>query len=261
METRLTNGLARLLKNDASMCGSGNDDVEDDDDEYYQLLYSHCDRGPDETPILLDHEELIETEIDTLPCRFHTREGLRIQTLEQLKRMVEMAPSQSCLNPEDGDRNAPKDCGDNDALEHSPEIHLYAVPAGRLFHFAPAFVGEIFKMDHLPRISDTSEPISLEVLSTSPKVFDILNIFSKEEADSVVKRALAETSPTYRIKRSTTSSATGVGSNMYNKRTSENGFDTSGAVATAIKERIFELLGHDEYLPTYTDGLQVLRYK
>lgn len=40
--------------------------------------------------------------------------------------------------------------------------------------------------------------------STSPRVFDILNVFTKEEADELVARALAETSPSHRIKRSTT---------------------------------------------------------
>ena len=242
METRLTDSLASLLLNEVSRCGFGSGE-----DENSRSFYSHCDRGPEKTPILLDHDELINTEIDTLPCRFHTREGLRIQTLDELKAMAQKTgPSQFCRNP-----------GENC---EATEIHLYAVPAGRLFHFAPAFVGEVFELDHLTHTLDKSNPISLKVLSTNPSVFDIMNVFDKEEADAVVKRALAETSPTYKLKRSTTSGVVG-GGHVYEKRTSENGFDTSGAVATAMKERIFELLGFDEYWHSHTDGLQVLRYK
>lgn len=264
LETVLTDGLASLLEKDKSMCGSWVVDEDDDDTEfYYHSLYSHCDRGPDKTPILLDHDELIETQEDTLPCRFFTREGLRIQTLDQLKSMAQkakMAPSQSCANPQDGDAQQPGNC-DNADESLSPEIHLYATPAGRVFHFAPAFVGEIFELDHLTLLPDASKPIALKVLSTSPKVFDVLNVFTKEEADAVVQRALAETSPTYKIKRSTTSGTSNVGGNIYNKRTSENGFDTSGAVAMAVKKRIFEVLGYDDFWRGHDDGLQVLRYK
>jgi hypothetical protein len=135
---------------------------------------------------------------------------------------------------------------------------LYAVPAGRVFIFAPAYVGEIFRLDHLKLVPDADKPIYLEVLSTSPKVFDIKHVFTKEEADGIVQRALAETSPTHRIKRSTTGSSE---NSIFNKRTSENAFDTHGKVALAVKQRIFELLGFDEYWNGHDDGLQVLRYK
>jgi hypothetical protein len=278
METRLTDGLSTLLDNNASACGSGYDDLDDDVDinyEHYESLYSHCDRGPERTPILLDHESLIKTEVHTLPCRFYTREGLRIQTLEQLKNMAEkarLASSQSCANPQDGDGAPNNNCDDehetDDSSSHSspslspaPEIHLYAVPAGRVFHFAPAFVGELFELDHLRLLSDESNPIVLKVLSTSPKVLDILNVFTKEEADSVVQRALAESSPTHKIKRSTTSGTADSDANVFSRRTSENAFDTSGQVAMALKKRIFEVLGYDEYWNGHDDGLQVLRYK
>lgn len=247
METRLTDALAILLPSESSMCGSG---IEE---ESSRSFYSHCDRGPEKTPILLDHQDLVRTKIDTFPCRFHTREGLRIQNLDQLKTMAKKAgSSQSCTNPQEG-----KSTNCQDA---NTEIHLYAVPAGRVFHFAPAFVGEIFELDHLEHAIDESMPISLQVLSTNPRIFDIVNVFSKEEADAVVQRAKAETSPTYKMKRSTTVGLNS-GGNVYAKRTSENGFDTSGTVATAMKERIFELLGFDEYWHGHTDGLQVLRYK
>jgi len=255
-ETGLTNGLARLLENDRSMCGS---------DGSSNSLFSFCDAGTTLTPILLDHRSLLKTNINTLPCRFFSREGLRIQTLEQLKTIFDkarLAPSQSCANPQDG-TDATKDCEDpsqsSPSLSPAPEIHLYAVPAGRVFHFAPAFVGEIFELDHMTLLTDSGKPIFLKVLSLRPKVFDILNVFTKEEADNVVTRALAETSPTHKIKRSTTGSENSD-KKVFSKRTSENGFDTSGKVALALKKRIFEVLGYDVYLNGHDDGLQVLRY-
>ena len=202
-----------------------------------------------------------------LPCRFYSREVLRIQNLEQLKVMVEKAkkaPLQSCANPQDGDETdaAENNCDDNApsvSPTSSPDIHLYAVPAGRVFHFAPAYVGETFHLDHLTLLPDVTKPIVLKVLATSPKIFDILHVFTEEEAAIVVKRALAETSPTHKIQRSTTGSG-GV-AEVFNKRTSESGFDTHGQVALALKKRIFEVLGYDEYWNGHDDGLQVLRYK
>jgi hypothetical protein len=250
MESRLTDGIASIVDKDTSRCY----ELGDND----KSIYNFCDRGPKLTPILLDHKDLVKTEQQTLPCRWYTREGLRISTLQQLQTMVEKArktsSSPSCANPQDAE-----DCNDDTQLqdEISAEIHLYAVPAGRVFIFAPAYVGEIFRLDHMKLLPDLNKPIYLEVLSTRPKVFDILNVFTKEEADEVVQRALAETSPTHRIKRSTTGTTE---NSIFSRRTSENGFDTHGKVALALKKRIFEVLGYDEYWNGHDDGLQVLRY-
>ena len=227
METRLTDGIATLLKKDVSKCGDsdGSPRNEFDDnynkDDAYESLYRHCDRGPERTPILLDHQKLVKTATNTLPCRFYTREGLRIQTLEQLKTIVGKAkkapPLQSCANPQDASENCDDDENDDSLSSSSSpsplpsptssEFHLYAVPAGRVFLFAPAFVGETFHLDHLTLLPDVTKPIILKVLSTSPKIFDILHVFTPEEAGIIVKRSLAETSPSHKIQRSTTGSA------------------------------------------------------
>jgi hypothetical protein len=248
METILTDTVASVLKTDTS--SSCYEHGQQD-----KSLYSFCDRGPDLTPILLDHNKLIKTQRQTLPCRWYTREGLRITNVDQLHSMVEVAkvtPSTSssfCANPQEA--------GDCDTPPEGTEIHLYAVPAGRVFMFAPAYVGEIFRLEHLKLLPDMNKQIYLQVLSTNPRVFDIMNVFTKEEADEVVERALNETSPTHRIKRSTTGTTE---NSVFSKRTSENGFDTHGRVALALKKRIFEVLGYDEYWNGHDDGLQVLRY-
>lgn len=248
IETRLTEGIATRLPT-----GECNRERAIATDAYLPF-HLHCDRGDEATPVLLDNKALVRTWANSLPCRFYTREGLRISTLDQLKTMAETAkalPSESCANPQSGDES----CDGDDSVS---EIHLYAVPAGRVFHFAPAYVGETFELNHLKLLPDPSKPITLKVLSTSPKVFDILHVFTEDEAAAVVKKALEETSPTHKIGRSTTGG--GGTSSVFNKRTSESGFDTHGTVALALKKRIFEVLGYDEYWTGHDDGLQVLRY-
>jgi hypothetical protein len=128
---------------------------------------------------------------------------------------------------------------DYDALVEVPEektcqdhtnLHLYAVPAGRPFMFAPSYVGEIFELSHVQTSSGL--PVSLEVLSVSPRVFDIHNFFTKEEAESVKQEMLAESRESHRIKPSTT----GVEKTVYKMRTAENGFDSDGKMAAQLKQ-------------------------
>jgi hypothetical protein len=114
------------------------------------------------------------------------------------------------------------------------ELHLYAVPAGRVFMFAPAHIGEII---HLPHVTggDPKKPVYLEVLSVSPRVFDLVNFFSKDESATIVERALEETSESHRIKRSSTGA---VGYTVNSGRTSESGFDTNGPTAMTLKKYV-----------------------
>lgn len=74
-------------------------------------------------------------------------------------------------------------------------------------------------------------PISLEVLSVAPKVFDIHNFFTPVEAKEVVDKVLNEKSESHKMKRSSTGAS---GYNLNSKRTSENGFDTHGKVSTLL---------------------------
>jgi hypothetical protein len=189
-----------------------------------QGLYGFCDMGIDRTPILLDNKSLKTVQRGSLPCRWHTREGLRITSLEQLQELAasaKQASSETCANPQDGG-----DCGG------SAELHLYGVQAGRVFMFAPSYVGEIYDLSHMAVVAGDDKPIYMEVLSLEPRVFDIFNVFTPEEADALVARALKETSPTHKIKRSTT----GTGENsIFNKRTSDNAFDTHGKTALDLK--------------------------
>ena len=88
-------------------------------------------------------------------------------------------------------------------------------------------------MNHLSMKPDADKPIYMEVLSVNPRVFDIFNVFSKEEAGEVITRALSEESPTNGLKRSTTGSNE---KSIFAKRTSENAFDTHGKTALKLKK-------------------------
>eukprot|EP00547_Thalassionema_nitzschioides_P008707 CAMPEP_0194222620 /NCGR_PEP_ID=MMETSP0156-20130528/33395_1 /TAXON_ID=33649 /ORGANISM="Thalassionema nitzschioides, Strain L26-B" /LENGTH=312 /DNA_ID=CAMNT_0038953489 /DNA_START=77 /DNA_END=1012 /DNA_ORIENTATION=+ len=148
------------------------------------------------------------------------------------------------------------DLGDTDGAckKNILSLNLYAVPAGRVFMFAPKFVGEIFEIPDVE--GDQGAPISLEVLSLNPRIFEVFNFFSREESKNLVEQALNENRESHRVKRSTT----GGGKHLHPRRTSESGFDTHGKVAVTVKKRCFKILGFDEYIEGHGDGLQILRY-
>lgn len=227
--------ITHLLAGYVSSCDSDLPELQE------ERFLGHCDRGEEFTPIQLDHEYLVPVpDTETLPCRFHTREGLRITSIQQLSKLMEEASGA---------------CSANETCSAMPKVHLYAVPAGRVFMHAPSYVGEIFELPHVQ--GPKGLPVSLEVMSVSPRVFDVHNFFTKAESDDLVSRALAETKDSHRMKRSTTGT---VGHHINNQRTSENGFDTHGTTSVAVKKRCMEILGYDEYIESHGDGLQILRY-
>ena len=245
--------LTRTFQNMVSSCPS----VEADGNKKAAFL-GFCDMGPKRTPILLDHNDLVPVVAPngktSLPCRFHNREGQRITKLNQLTELMRlpstiMSATQDCTVDDNGDQTCSTD------QKESLRRHLYAVPAGRVFMFAPSYVGEIF---HLPHVTGADDKlIYLEVLSVEPRVLDVFNFFSRAESEELVQRAIAETKDSHRIKRSTTGAS---GHSVNSRRTSESGFDTHGATAVKVKKRCFEALGFDEYWESFGDGLQILRY-
>ncbi len=191
-----------------------------------------CDMGEKHTPILHDHNKIVtvksgvDNEIETLPCHFHTREGLRITSFKQLHELVDtLEIKQDCSISAEGEQTC----------EESKMMHLYAVPAGRLFMFAPAYVGETFTLSHVNHPVNP-EPVTLKVLSVSPRVLDVINFFEEDESKAIVHKALNEKSESHRIKRSSTGAS---GYNVNSQRTSENGFDTHGEVAIGTFQILF----------------------
>lgn len=187
-------------------------------------LSGFCDMGVDRTVVQRDHKSLVPLSTGSLPCRWFTREGLRVSSLEQLVSLAE-----SVVKKRNG-----SDCRDDDADEEClarATLHLYGVPAGRVFMFAPSFVGEKFVIHHVEDAD--GKTLTMEVLSVNPRIFDVFNFFNKEESDSLVQKALAETDEVYGFHRSTTGTST---HSVFNKRTSENAWDTMGPSAMAVKE-------------------------
>jgi len=204
-------------------------------------MIKFCDMGIDKTPIQLDHDKLISVpEVGSMPCHFHTREGVRITSLEQLADLARDAKVPTTGECTQEKRNADGTCSSEEVSTGSErkELHLYAVQAGRQFIFAPKYVGEIFELPHVKVPRDL--PVWLEVISLSPRVFDVFNFFDREESAAIVDKALKETSETHRIKRSSTGAN---GYNVNSQRTSENGFDTHGTQAQAVKRRCMNVLG------------------
>jgi hypothetical protein len=166
---------------------------------------------------------------------------LRITSLKQL---AELASAASINSLKTGETSV-------DPLR----LDLYAVPAGRMFMFAPSYVGEIFEIKH---VKDTKgQSLVLQTLALSPRVFDIYHFFSHEESDKLIQKALSETTETHKFHRSTTGTS---GASVFSKRTSENAWDTHGSTSMDVKHRCFSLLGIDEYADELADGLQILRY-
>jgi hypothetical protein len=201
-------------------------------------LLGYCDMGPKKTPIMLDHDKLVPVSTGnnkkTLPCHFHTREGLRVNQLKQLVEIIKSVPQkrQQCQSDAADGTQACSATGNYTAGDNAArELHLYAVPAGRVFVFAPKFLGEIFRLPHVEGANE--QTIYLEVLSLSPRVFDVFNFFSRDESQELVERAVAEKSESHKIKRSSTGAA---GYNLNPHRTSESGFDTHGKVAVNVKK-------------------------
>ena len=221
--------------------------------------------GTNFTVVQKDHEQLIRVGGDhrnTLPCRFYTREGVRIVSMRHLQAIMTEKYRDSIIainNSEcltnaidlnvDGTAStttASTEC--TTTTGPTPlELHIYAVPAGRVFMFAPSHIGEIFTISHivLPkppsssngtttatktakqetdeeeenlRITQNISVISLEVLNVVPPIFDIHHFFSIDESEQLITKALAEQSETYRFHRSTTGTTT---SNVHSQRTSE----------------------------------------
>ena len=227
VETFLTRAFAENI-DDAASCGSV------DNHTAPEGILSFCDMGVDRTPILLDHDRLVRLPGGSLPCRWYTREGLRIKSLGQLEEMAAAAWSKNMQQQcESSDTDQQCVQANESEGKSSVQLHLYGVPAGRVFMFAPEYVGEIFDLSHLTLNPFKDNPIYLKVLSTNPRVFDVVNFFTGEEADEIVKRALEETSPSHKMHRSTTGTTE---YSIFNKRTSSNAFDTHGLTAIKLKK-------------------------
>lgn len=133
--------------------------------------------------------------------------------------------------------------------------NVVLVKLDRQFMFPTYEIGHRAVLDHIES-PVLNQPIIVETISESPKLFKLINFFTTDEADQLINGALSFTDDEFRLKRSST------GTNGYHvdtHRTSENAFDTTSPIAVTIKRRSFDVLGM-EYEETWADGLQILRY-
>ena len=148
-------------------------------------IASYCDSGEDMTPILPDHKELRHISCTagklSLPCHFHTREGRRITSMSMMLNLIREQKEEAKQCEESSEEQCK-------AASDGPELHLYAVPAGRVFMFAASHVGETFDLSHVST-NDDANSISLEVLSLNPRIFEVENFFTSNEADGIVGKS------------------------------------------------------------------------
>jgi hypothetical protein len=242
-------------------------------------LLNYCDMGPNRTVVQRDSHRLVRVRNQfgnvTLPCRWYSREGVRIVSMQhfQLVLLAQIDSNAADDNNDNITSTAPHAVtveSDGTTRLHSNHdgsdlptdivetftFHVYAVPAGRVFMFAPSSVGETFRLDHIvlppppptttmsnhdenetdhqqrEQIMSSSNIVSLEVLSLEPRIFDIHHFFSAEESRQLVEKATSETSETHKFHRSMTGTTS---SSIYSQRTSENAWDTHGTTALLIK--------------------------
>jgi hypothetical protein len=201
-----------------------------DDDAAPRSLQGYCDMGPQRTVVQPESKYLVNVpSTESLPCRFYTREGEHVDSLAKLARLARLSVAAA---PISSDTCQEESC---DVAPGRASLHLYAVPAGRFFMYAPSYVGERFVLDRMQRSAPSQQPIVLEVLSTEPRVFEVHNFYSTEEAADLVEQALGESSESHKFHRSTTGAVNGQ---VFSKRTSENAWLTHTGLAQTIKRYV-----------------------
>lgn len=185
LESVVTEYFVRHMKDAATACQP----VENEPTKVPTAgLVRFCDMGPIRTVDQADTDYLVRLKsTNSLPCRWMTREGLRITKVAQLW---------------------------EDELED-----LFAVPAGRVFQFAPLNIGETFALRH------TKPYMQLEVLSVRPTIFEVRNFISQDEVSTLL--AAADFDGQSKI---------GLGGTM-KYRTSESSFVTNRTIVAPLLQK------------------------
>ena len=148
---------------------------------------------------------------------------------------------------------------DSDGLEITTDGQLLKVATGSRVHFVKGdnhFVwptvrlGHKFWPVHVESV-DPKNPIELETISESPRVFKVKNFLSDEEVSYLIQHAQN------RLERS----HVGIGKeSFHNERTSKTAWDTSSSVSLKIQHRAFDLV-RVPYDVQKADAIQVIRYE
>ena len=169
---------------------------------------------------------------------------LRISTAGQLRQLLDQVVDTRGTCRSD-DNSADATCSST-----LPTLEIYAVPAGRVFMFAPRFVGEVLTIDHVRGASNKS--VSLTALSIRPRVWEISNFLNLADAADLVRQALIRDGESIMLKPSTVDGS--EGSYLHNMRTSETGWLTTGEPVESLKRRATSLLGFDRHSDGYGES-------
>lgn len=202
-----------------------------------------CDRGPDKTPILFDHNSLVNVPTsESLPCHFHTRQGQRISSVDQLRQLLDQAvDSQGTCRSNDSS-------ADSTCSSAAPSLEIYAVPAGRVFMFVPKFVGEVINIDHVRGAGNKA--VSLTALSIRPRVWEISNFLNLADAAELIRQALIHDGML--LRPSLVDGSEGLYRHLM--RTSETGWLTTGQPVESLKRRATSLLGFESHSDGYSES-------
>lgn len=131
---------------------------------------------------------------------------------------------------------------------------IYVVPSGLLFMWPGVKVGHTVTVDDIKTLS--GDPIRLRTISLSPRLFEIENLLTGDEAEALRMAALKVDHGGNRFQRSTT----GHQGNVDPFRTSDNAFiHSESEISLNLTKRAFESI-RVPYDPALGDGIQVLRY-
>jgi len=132
--------------------------------------------------------------------------------------------------------------------------HVYVVPSGLHFMWPTREIGHTVVLDDIK--TKSPKPIQLKTLNHSPKVFEIENLLTEEEAEQLKQASLSVKHNGNKLQRSTT----GHTGNVDPMRTSDNAFISSESpLAMELIDRAFQVLRMKTDM-ALADGLQVLRY-
>ena len=199
-------------------------------------FYGYCYRGEENTPILPDHGRMVPLKLADVgggsgngnsdgkeskyyPCHYHNEHGQLISSLWHLTMDAARGISAAA---------------DSKTETQLRKLNLHAVPAGRHFMFAPSRVGQVIDLPHVKGANPAKGPhVTLKVLSVQPRVFEVSNLFTADDADAVIRQALSETREALKLQRSSTGIRDKVG--YPTQRTSESAFVLSGEAPMSIK--------------------------
>jgi hypothetical protein len=137
----------------------------------------------------------------------------------------------------------------NNENNHDAIFHLMYVKGNAKFVWSSRHVGHKFQPTNVVS-GNIKKPITLETLSTSPRVFRVSNFLTDEEIEHLKSYAMEK------LKRSTV----GVGNTAFSDhRTSRTAWDTTSKISLKIQHRAYDLV-RLKYQRDTTDAIQIIRY-